>query len=316
MGVMRTSLGEPGPAFFPEAAEPYVQDAQAHWYDPPAIPVNALVPARAPFLGQRDVASLGDAYGFWSARGSGPPGSVQLQVVDEQITRAKHGQWIATYKDAGAPAYMWTSPANTTGAWLRVAFWLAVAARVSRNAVYIGAAETARSAAATLLMRTGADDSDQAIGQVLATGAQQVLSMAQGNPQLLGIAKILSETGTAQAIASAKAVARGKNTMSNAGQAISQTASVVTAPFVAAADIARAAADPNQRPWWFWPVVIGGGTIGTALLLGYFARPYAGLAREAYGDAKKAVKAARDAALRKNGRKSKSRSKSRPKSRR
>ena len=201
-----------------------------------------------------------------------------------QINLANAGRTLpkGDYRRAEGQNKVMVPSVTTAHAYLKSAYWLAVAARITGNRNLRNAAEDFRKSGETRASFFGiAASKDPAdIQSVHQQAANLVRRYARGafagHSSIKAIQTLLTTTGEPERV-----VSRQQYTEEH-------KPTITEVPMESAKDVAEfleRMPDPTkEKPWWFWPVVIGGGGLLLVTILGVATRPHVAAAREVYRD--------------------------------
>ncbi len=199
--------------------------------------------------------------------------------ASKQVARAIAGSKLSDYRSAEDLSTFWYAPTSVGTAYLKAAYWLAVASRLGGSGLASSASAALAKGNASLYNPLGwAASSLLSPESVLQEAGETIAAVGGGNAQLKAIAKILGVQSTQVVAAKQRAWEQ-----SPAGVAI-DTAKLTFDQFRGHA----------KRPWYFWPAVIG---IPLAMLL-LFSKitGLGGRARSAAADVQRRATAAYSAA--------------------
>lgn len=196
--------------------------------------------------------------------------------ASKQVAKALAGSKLSSYTSAEDLSTFWYAPTSAATAYLKAAYWLAVASR-------LGGSGLASSAAAALAKGNSSLYNPLAIAAssfltspqtILTDAGEKIAAVAGGNKQLQAVAKILGVQATQ--VEAAKQRAWEQNPIGSRIDAISMTAGQI--------------AGTQKRPWYFWPAVIGIPLI--VLLVFGKALGWHGRAKSTFADVQRRAKAA------------------------
>jgi hypothetical protein len=165
------------------------------------------------------------ALGWWRASRSGPLGWLGLALPAwltgkaasesawslttasyKQVGRAAAGAPLTDYRQAEDASLFWQTASNDGGAYLKTAYWLAVASRLARDRTLAASAAYNQNKGQALISAPGGSYLTGNVSSIYADAAARVSGAASGNRQVAAIATLLGQHAGSGMVAGRKQV--------------------------------------------------------------------------------------------------------------
>lgn len=163
--------------------------------------------------------------------------------ASKQVAKALAGSKLSDYRSAEDVSTFWYAPTSAATAYLKSAYWLAVASRLGGSGLASSASAALAKGNASLYnpLAIAASSFLTSPQAILTDAGEKIAAVAGSNKQLVAVARILGVQATQ--VDAAKARAWEQSAIGSRIDAIAQTAGQI--------------AGTQKRPWYFWPAVIG-----------------------------------------------------------
>lgn len=193
--------------------------------------------------------------------------NTSIGIAQKEIARALAGYTIKDYREAEIPASMFNSASNVAEAYVKTAYWMAVAARYIPSKTLAIQAQSQYGIGYAMANTYSSSDS-QSISSIYKNAASKVSSSFSGEntPSTRAILAALGQMSTSGSVDTAKSVRDDRNVPVNTIKATSESAS----------GLVTGKKPQHMSEWdWFWYkykiyLLVGGAIAGGAL---YLSRP-------------------------------------------
>ncbi len=224
------------------------------------------------------------------------------RAASDQVSRAKKGQRLNDYRQAEDLRRFWSTATSNIEAYVKTAYWLAVASRIAGSNDLGKKAGRNLNKSRAYFLAAGYLLSRYPDGEVPAiyADARAAIQQAGDNAQLRAIAKILGEQGKAEAIETAEQAAwessPGGVYVGTVKRNLQDVATIAQTARGLVTGEKPGGMDPNKWRWMKWGLRLGIGTaalVGLRLLFAAEWKAVRGAASSTWGAARRGYDAAR-----------------------